>query len=377
MFLVRLATCFVCTILVVSVPCGAAKTIPCDTPHFGLSPYTWKCTGTGSNARAEATFPGAYLRTMTTGTTSIGLVIDGTANDGCPTPSMPVIEWSIDDGPFTVVPLTQTGSVYTLPLMDGLKPTEPHKVEVYFRAADLAQNRWTASTAHLRIAGLALDEEASLIARPKHAKTAIAFGDSITEGVGVDGHFTSWQKLDANNARGTWVGFLCEAIDCEYGQFGSGGQGMANAGMAVPPLPQTWDRYDPGTSRLKNGRLLPEPDYVFCNMGTNDYKGPIEKEYLHWVKAVRKACPRSRIFCIVPPMGLHRDEIRRVVETRRKAGDRGIHFVEVPVMLTLAPNIPGKITKASFDSGHPTLYGQAIFGACLAAKVQTILDEAK
>ena len=43
--------------------------------------------------------------------------------------------------------------------------------------------------------------------------------------------------------------------------------------MALPPLPQSWDRYDAATSRLTEGRLVPEPDYVFCCMGTNDFQG--------------------------------------------------------------------------------------------------------
>ena len=56
--------------------------------------------------------------------------------------------------------------------------------------------------------------------RPRATEGAIAFGDSITEGVGVDGLFTSWQKLDVNNARETWFPIVCAALDCEYGQPG-------------------------------------------------------------------------------------------------------------------------------------------------------------
>jgi lysophospholipase L1-like esterase len=367
----RFLTVVVPMVLVASVSWAATKTVPCDHPKFGLSPYTWKCTGANADARAEATFPGAYLKMVVTRTATLGLVIDGSANSGCPAPSMPVIEWSIDDGPITIVPLTRTGGVYTLPLADGLVPTESHKLEVYFRAADLFQNRWTGSTAHLRLAGISMDEGGAIAACPTCLKRVIAYGDSVTEGVGVDGSFTSWQILDSNNARSTWVHFVCGALDCEYGQFGSAGQGMVNTGLAVPPLPQTWDHYDATTSRLQNGLLLPEPDYVFCNMGNNDNTGPITEAYAAWAKAVRAACPHARIFCVVASSGLHRDEIRAAVTARNKAGDRRVYFIDVPLMLTIAPNRL-KATKGSFDGGHPTLYGQAVLGACVAARVKEI-----
>ncbi|MFA5206639.1 MAG: hypothetical protein WC708_19745, partial [Lentisphaeria bacterium] len=73
-----------------------------------LGGATWKRVGTGAAARIEATMPGAYLRCAAR-TTTLGVVIDATANQGCPAASMPVVEYSVDDGPFTVVPLTRTG----------------------------------------------------------------------------------------------------------------------------------------------------------------------------------------------------------------------------------------------------------------------------
>ena len=63
---------------------NAELMIPCNHPSFGLSPYTWKPMGSGDTARVEAIFPGAYFKTIVKGTTSAGLVIDGTANTGCP-----------------------------------------------------------------------------------------------------------------------------------------------------------------------------------------------------------------------------------------------------------------------------------------------------
>lgn len=351
--------------------CGAVTTVPCDDPHFGLSPYAWKATGTNGDARAEATFPGAYFKTIVNGTSTVGIVVDGTANNGCPAPAMPVIEYSIDNNPFITVQLTQTGAVYTLPISSGLDATVPHQLQFYFRAADLGESRWTASTAHLRLAGISIDANGALAAYPMRPKKAIAYGDSITEGVGVDSKFTSWEVLGPNNARATWIGFVCSALNCEYGQIGSGGQGLVTA-YNVPGCVAAWDHYDSTTSRLIGGLLIPEPDYLFCAHGNNDHVD-LTTSYANWLSTVRTACPHTRIFCIVPPAGIHRGEIATAVNARNQAGDARVYLIDVPLMKMLAPNL-GKPTQGSYDGGHPTIYGQAVFGACITAQVQQIFD---
>ena len=347
--------------------------VPCDHPDFGLCPYAWKLSGAGNDARAEATLPGAYFKTTVKGTAGIELLIDGTANDGCPPPSMPVIEWSVDDGPFASQQLSQTGALYPFLIASKLDTAASHKLEVYFRAADLGQKRWTTSTAHLRIAGLSLNDGGTLAACPKRAKRAIGFGDSITEGVGTDGLFTSWQSLGVNSARSTWFPVVCAALDCEYGQFGSGGQGMVRE-LEMPGLPKTWDHYDAGTSRLTNGLLLPEPDYVFCNMGTNDFGGiDITGAYTDWLTAVRKACPHAHVFCVVPPSGVHRDEIRAAVAARNNVEDSAVHLVDIPSLNAVITARPGA-TQLCCDGVHPTAQGQGVFGACIAVQVRRIPD---
>lgn len=323
-------------------------------------------------AQVEAAMPGAYFKTIVKGSSTIELLIDGTANDGCPPPSMPFIESSVDDGPFTVKQLTQTGSVYPFSIATGLDAAIQHKLEVYFRAADLGQKRWTASTAHLRIAGLSLDTGGTLAAYPKRPKLAMGFGDSITEGVGVDGLFTSWQLLGVNNARGSWFPVVCTGLDCEYGQLGSGGQGMVKE-LEMPSLPKTWDHYDATTSRLTNGLLLPEPDYIFCCMGTNDFGGiDITSSYTEWLTAVRNACPHTHIFCVVPPSGVHRDEIQTAVTARNQAEDHAVYIIDIPALNATITTHTGA-TQLTYDGVHPTIHGEAIFGACIIAHVQQIL----
>ena len=353
-------------------PATNSRIVAVDHADLFLSPYTWKMTGKGPDARAEAAMPGAYLRAAFRGSTTAGLVIDGTANRGCPAPSMPVIEFSIDDGPYRVVALTRTDSVYTLALASGLDAATPHRVEVYFRAADLARDRWRSSIAHLRLVGLAIAAQATTLPSPTRAHRAIGFGDSITEGVGVDGLFTSWQILGVNNARATWFPIACAALDCEYGQLASGGHGMTRP-IEMPPLPLTWDHHDPATSRLTSGLLLPEPDYIFCALGTNDFDRDITADYIHWLTAMRAACPRARFFCIVPTLGVHEAEVRAAVTARHAAGDRNVHLID-PVSLRHTFRAGHGATSLAHDGVHPSEYGQAMLGALIAVEVQKVLS---
>lgn len=350
---------------------AAGATLSCDNAAFGLSPYSWRSTGTGGDARAEATMPGAYFKTVVVGTSVVGLVVDGAANAGCPAASMPVIEYSVDDGPFAAKRLAEQGVIYPVTLAEGLDAKTSHRIEVHFRAADLGQKRWTTSTAHLRIAGLSVDEGGTLSAAVMRSKRAIGFGDSITEGVGVDGLFTSWQLLDVNNARGSWFAFACSALDCEYGQFGSGGQGMVKE-LEMPGLGKTWDHYDADTSRLTDGLLLPEPDYAFCCMGTNDFGGiDITSAYREWILAVRKACPHTHIFCVVPPSGVHRDEIRSACEG---VHDDRAYVIDIP---SLNSTITARVgaTQLTYDGVHPNMQGEGLFGANVAVHVEHLLHE--
>ncbi len=359
---------------------GAARQIAINDAKIGLAPYVWKCSGAGPAVRAEATMPGAYLKAVFQGSATIGLMVDGTANQGCPVPSMPVVEFSVDEGPLKIVPLTKAGELYTLPLADGLDPATPHRLAFYFRAADLMQNRWRASTAHLRIAGIELAPGGSLLSCPKQPKRAIGFGDSITEGVGVDGLFTSWQSLGVSNARATWLPIVSAGLGCEYGQLGSGGQGMVTTSMELPPLLQTWDHYDATTSRLTGKLLLPEPDYVFCAMGTNDFlqrdsSRPlnITKDYTRWLTAVRAACPHARIFCLVPPFGWHATEVQAAVAARNAAGDGRVHLIDTaPIRAGFRPG--NKATQFAYDGVHPSLYGNALLGVLIAVEVQKVLN---
>ena len=111
------------------------------TPISSSRPYVWKRSGKDESARACAAMPGAYLKAAFRASTSVGLVVDGSINRGCPAESMPVIEFSVDEGPFKVVPLVKTEGSYTLAIANGLEAAALHRVDVFFRASDLTQKR--------------------------------------------------------------------------------------------------------------------------------------------------------------------------------------------------------------------------------------------
>jgi lysophospholipase L1-like esterase len=361
---------------------AAGRRIAITDSSILLAPYAWKCTGSGPAARAEAALPGAYFKTVFQGSSAIRLLVDGTANTGCPPAAMPVTDYSLDGRAYQTVRLGTTGQVYAVPLAVGLETAGRHRLELHFRAAGLGPARWEASTVHLRIAGIELEAGGSLLPCPERAKKAIGFGDSITEGVCVEGLCPFYSNLLMNNARATWFPVVCAALDCEYGQLGTGGQGMV-VPRALPPLSQTWDHFDATTSRLEGGRLRPEPDYVFCCMGTNDFEDEggrrkqrdITAACIAWLAAGRQGCPNARFFCVVPPLGWHASEWTAAVKARRQAGDHRVHLIDTaPLEEGFAPQ---GATQFAPDGVHPSCYGNAMLGAFVAVQAQKIVSEAQ
>ncbi len=360
---------------------ASKTTIAINEDRIFLSPYSWKITGEGPTARAEATMPGAYFRALFKGSATIGVLVDGTANRDCPPAAMPVVEYSMDGGPFQAIQLTNRDKIEPLRLADNLDKASQHRVEFYFRASHLGPDRWRSSAVHLRLAGIELDTGGSLLPCSIRPKRAIGFGDSITEGVCAEGLCPYYSNLMMNNARVTWFPLVCSALDCEYGQLGSGGQGMLKP-MSLPPLPQSWDRFDANSSRLTNGLLLPEPDYIFCCMGTNDFQGDgpnrkhmdITAVYIDWLKSVRKACPKARVFCVTPPIGWHQKEVAAAVAERNRAGDARVYLIDT------APRQGGfgeknVATQLAPDGCHPSVYGNAMLGALISVEAQKILSQ--
>jgi len=89
------------------------------------------------------------------------------------------------------------------------------------------------------------------------------------------------------------------------------------------------------------------------------------------VESVRKACPKSSILCIVPPLGWHASEIAGAVADANGRGDDRVHLIDTSQLKGIF-NVNGA-TKAASDGVHPTIYGSALLAALIAAEVQKVL----
>jgi len=347
-----------------------------DNGNLYFSPYTWQKRDNGSRT---ARMPGAYLKFQAENTSKIIVWIDRAENAGCPACSMPVLEVTVNHGAPQVLPVPElrTGENVLYPveaLTDG-DPGKTYCVEFNFRAADLTRSRWFNPDTHLTVAGVELSAGGRFVPPVLRRHLAIAFGDSITEGVGAADTFVSWNDLTANRSAGSWFPLTCAALDCEYGQLGTGGQGIQLGTCNMKALIDTWDKFTDDVSRLINGRLLPEPDYVFCAMGTNDFDQTtkvlfdITETALRWLTAVRTACPNAMICWFVPPLGQHDSEIIAAIQACREAGDRRVFRIDS------APARDGfdincKPSRYAGDGIHPNAEGTGILAAIAAGTVR-------
>jgi hypothetical protein len=90
------------------------------------------------------------------------------------------------------------------------------------------------------------------------------------------------------------------------------------------------------------------------------------------VKAVRKACPHALIFCVVPPLGWHRDEIAAMVAECNQGDDGRVFLIDTTPLKT-GYSTQGA-TEFAADGVHPSVYGNATLGALIAVEAQKQLD---
>ncbi|MBP5093271.1 MAG: hypothetical protein J6332_04415 [Abditibacteriota bacterium] len=365
-------------LLALCVGVHADKVVYCNHPAFGLSPYTWHLTTTFNTPTAEAPNPGAYIKTIVSGTTSVKLRLDTSANKATGLRTNVYIMYTVDDGPFTIYELSGADDIDEVTLAENLDKSKDHKVEVYFKSASLI-GRWESSKTHLRVKALVLDDGGAIKPFPKRSKYAMIYGASGTEGVGAVSKFITWNDTSTCNAVYSYPSMLFEALDCEYGQIASGGWGIWQREMPIPPMHESWSYLWKDVSRLKNGKFSPKPDYIIIHMGGNDrrlsdnnYNIDIITPYLKILREMRAAAPDSIIFCTVSVTGAHRENIRKVVE---KFNDKRVVFIDVPSVNCKVPAGESRPTSVTYDAWHPDVYGNGIIAACLTAEIQKAIDK--
>ena len=116
-------------------------------------------------------------------------------------------------------------------------------------------------------------------------------------------------------------------------------------------------------------------------MGTNDFRMTadqreqinITEAYTAWLAAIRKACPRSQFFCIVPPLGWHANEIEAAAAARNRAGDRRVYLIDTAPLS--AAFHESRATQLAPDGVHPSVYGNALLATLIAVEIQKKLDQ--
>jgi lysophospholipase L1-like esterase len=353
---------------------------PVTDEAFYFSPYNTYSDGPGpflaSNIRAKSQYalwvnPGSYFKTMFTGTSAIlSIEVTGAASD-----QPPKVAWTIDDGPFHTAEVHPGGN--ELPIAKDLEP-KTHSVLFLFSASDANVNRWFLPVEGLKIYGMILDPEGRLLSPAGSVsvspKKIVFFGDSITEGAWVlgnsnrkiDGRYVDWVKF--SDARLSWTRPLALALNAEYGTCGFGGTGWVHTATPfVPALPESWPFYFDKHTRLTDGQLVPTPDYVIVNMGTNDHAPQISATVISVVRQIRKAAgPKAAIILIVPFGQMNRDPI---VDAASKVEDQHLFTIDLGPEWAYGISDYGHSSSRSFDGLHPSATATAEFATAMATAI--------
>jgi lysophospholipase L1-like esterase len=195
-----------------------------------------------------------------------------------------------------------------------------HEVTVYFRRRELyddnnpavvaiKQQDWLTDAEHWRVTGVEVSGGKGFLTNTlAKSKTAVFFGDSITEGYAQyfdpnppDRPSTVTSPTIRNSiSYKTYAAQLGTLLNVDYGQISWSGSGWVQPTTITgnPPILDSWLRYN-GSSTVQRA-FKPQPDYVFINLGTNDGAFNITDTVTSWLTQARQTIPAAEIFVITP-----------------------------------------------------------------------------
>jgi GDSL-like Lipase/Acylhydrolase family len=196
-----------------------------------------------------------------------------------------------------------------------------HEVTVYFRRRELyddqnpavvaiKQQDWLTDAEHWRVTGVEVSGGKGFLRNNlAQSKTAVFFGDSITEGYAQyfdpkappDRPSTITTPTIRNSiSYKTYAAQLGNLLNVDYGQISWSGAGWVQPTTITgnPPILDSWLRYN-GSSTVQRS-FKPQPDYVFINLGTNDGAFNITDTVTSWLTKARQTIPGAEIFVITP-----------------------------------------------------------------------------
>lgn len=255
------------------------------------SPLNW----TQEGATASTINPGAYFRTMFTG--SFCDMNFDTSNATFPYSQ---IYWRVDgyEAGTPWVRATPAANISCNPSSD-FAAAPWHMLEVVVKSTSQSINRWNASALGtvVRFAGVELSAGAAAQLPYAAPWTIAVFGDSITEGVRTVNQ-TASSDVDQNDATLGWAYALGRLMGAEIGVIGFGGQGFTVAGSGgVPSLATSYNLLSSGVAR----NTVSPPQLIVINMGTNDPAGTnIATAAIGVLNGLIASYPRTPIALLVP-----------------------------------------------------------------------------
>jgi lysophospholipase L1-like esterase len=305
-----------------------------------FSPYNWLPVNNG----LQTSNAGAYLKFKFNGSQAV-LNVD-TSNQAY----FPVLDVFVDG--------KQTASQQQLWLKNAPNGqvklfaggTGDHDVVVYFRRREIftlsdpqvvktKQQDWLTDAEHLRITGVQVTGGTGFLTNNfARSKTAVFFGDSITEG-GTQYFAPNAPDQPANfpgnpsNNRSykTYAAVLGDLLKVDYGQIGWSGSGWLKPTTPTgnPPILDSWLRYN-GKSSVQRD-FANQPDYVFINLGTNDKKFDVTDTAYSWLKQARQKIPGADIFVIHPFNQSKNAQLASAIARYQSEnpGDRKVHALNL------------------------------------------------
>jgi hypothetical protein len=274
--------------------------IAMDNAAILYSPFNWGVTAES----AKTINSGAYFKVLFGGT-SCKLSTDTSSN------LAPYSQfWArVDGGPFKQYTLSSTSPAFSV--ASGLV-NRKHLLEVVVKSTSETIDRWTRQSTAIIFTGLWLDNGATVTAPVRKPFNILIYGDSITEGVRVNGYVNIANDTDRNDALQVYSWLLSQELPAEVGVVGFGATGINRGGSGgVPTLGNSYAFLWAGQPRSFSD---PEPDLIIYNEGTND-GDRITSGMAAVVKALLKAAPNARQLLLVPFNGSHAAELKAVVTT--------------------------------------------------------------
>lgn len=205
-----------------------------------------------------------------------------------------------------------------------------HRVEIIYKSAVERQHRW-----HIPLVGkatfLGVTADGLAPVPPNNKKTVEFIGDSITEGVLVDGDLSEEQAQEdrpfSDDVTATYAYLTAEALNLEPYFTGYGAVGITRGGMGG--VPKAIESYPYVFEKVKKN--YPPCDYILINHGANDGGADAEtyvNGYGEFLDTVRALNPNSVITVLSAFCGAHHKELGEFIARYNKERSDHVYFID-------------------------------------------------